>query len=156
MPLARSSDVRQRQIGLQALARARLRAGRAILSRSTAHRLFLRELRDYRLCIEPARGLARNRAPEVRLLADSYHESAEMALERGLQALACWYEPRPLFGVYERLRTREAHATSPALEYLGHILPRPVFKPVSRVFEDEVLEGHGARRSAATGRGVAA
>jgi hypothetical protein len=30
--------------------------------------------------------------PEVKLLAESYQETGEMALERGLQALSCWYE----------------------------------------------------------------
>jgi hypothetical protein len=58
-----------------------------------------------------------------------------MALERGLQALACWYEPKPLPGVFERLKSDEREAASPALEYLGHVLPRGVFRPVERIFE---------------------
>ena len=58
-----------------------------------------------------------------------------MALERAIQALACWYEPRPLFGVFERLRTRDPRAAAPALEYLGHVLPRSVFRPLSMRFE---------------------
>jgi hypothetical protein len=58
-----------------------------------------------------------------------------MALERALQALACWYEPRPLPGVFGRLRDPSRKAASPALEYLGHVLPRGVFRPVQHVFE---------------------
>jgi hypothetical protein len=58
-----------------------------------------------------------------------------MALERALQALACWYEPRPLPGVFGRLRDPSRKTASPALEYLGHVLPRSVFRPVQRLFE---------------------
>src|SRR4029077_11650265 len=97
---------------------------------------FLRELRDYRLCIEPARGLESDTSPEVRLLADSYRESAEMALERALQALSCSYDPRPLAGVFERLKSRDRDIVSPALEFLEHVLPRSQFQPVRVIFEE--------------------
>jgi len=58
-----------------------------------------------------------------------------MALERALQALACWYEPKPLPGVFERLKSPAREAASPALEYLGHVLPRAVFRAVQGIFE---------------------
>jgi hypothetical protein len=105
-----------------------------------AHRLFLRELRDYRVWLAPVSALEKSTTPEVRLLGESYHESADRALERAIQALACWYDPRPLTGVLERLRSRDRASAAPALEYLGHVLPRTVFRPVSRVFEKETME----------------
>jgi hypothetical protein len=113
----------------------RVRAGRPVLARSGAHRLFLRELHDYVHAGESALALETNAAPEVRLLGESYRESAEMALERALQALACWYEPKPLPGVFERLKSPGRESASQALEYLGHVLPRGVFRPVQRIFE---------------------
>jgi hypothetical protein len=105
-----------------------------------AHKLFLRELAAYRLNIEPASKLESHVSAEVRLLAASFRESAEMALERGLNALACWYEPKPLAGAFDRLRSRDAQAAAPALEYLAHVLPRAVFRPVTRLFEGPAAE----------------
>jgi hypothetical protein len=90
--------------------------------------------------LAPVAALEKNTAPEVRLLGESYHESADRALERALQALACWYDPRPLISVFDRLKSRDLAVASPALEYLGHVLPREVFKPVSRIFEKEAME----------------
>ncbi|MEO5616318.1 MAG: hypothetical protein ABIS67_00960 [Candidatus Eisenbacteria bacterium] len=135
MTLARSTDARLRYLGLRGLARMRVRSGRPVLARSATHRLFLRELRDYRSAEQSARALEKHAAPEIRLLGGSYRESAEMALERALQALACWYEPKPLPGVFERLKSPSREDDSPALEYLGHVLPRGTFKPVQKIFE---------------------
>jgi HEAT repeat protein len=140
MTLVRSGDVRLRYLGLQGMTRARLRTGRPVLPRSTVHRLFLRELRDYRICMAPVASLEKNAAPEVRLLGESYRESADRTLERALQALACWYDPRPLVGVLDRLKSRDRAVAPPALEYLGHVLPRAVFRPVIRVFEKEAMD----------------
>jgi ATP:ADP antiporter, AAA family len=140
MTLVRGADVRLRHLGLQGLRRARLRTGQPVLSRSTVHRLFLRELRDYRVCLAPVASLEKNAAPEVRLLGQSYRESADRAIERALQALACWYDPKPLIGVFDRLKSQDLAVASPALEYLGHVLPRSVFRPVSRIFEKEAME----------------
>jgi HEAT repeat protein len=140
MTLARSGDVSLRHRGLQGLRRARLHTGGPVLSRSVVHRLFLRELRDYRQCLAPAAALEKSTATEVRLLGESYHESADRALERALEALACWYDPKPLIGVFDRLKSRNPAVTAPALEYLGHVLPRLVFMPVSRVFETEARQ----------------
>ena len=139
MTLVRSGDVRLRYLGLRGLARMRVRAGRPLLDRSSTHRLFLRELHDYRHAEESALALEKHAAPEIRLLGESYRESAEMALERALQALACWYDPKPLPGVFERLKSRTREAESPALEYLGHVLPRGVFRPVQRIFEPGMI-----------------
>jgi hypothetical protein len=136
--LVRSRDIRQRHLGLAGLARSRGRLGRAVLSRPLVHRLFLRELRDYRLWVAPGRGLERDAWPDVRLFGESLLETAEMALARGLNALSCWYDHAPLVGAFERLRSRDPGAISPALEYLGHVLPRLVFRPLSRVFEEEL------------------
>jgi hypothetical protein len=113
----------------------RVRTGRPVLDRLSSHRLFLRELHDYRAAEEAALALEKHAAPEIRLLGESYRESADMALERALQALSCWYEPKPLPGVFERLRSPTREAASPALEYLAHVLPHGVFKPIQRVFE---------------------
>ncbi len=140
MTLVRSGDLRLRHLGLQGMTRVRLRTGQPVLPRSTVHRLFLRELRDYRMCLAPVSSLEKNAAPEVRLLGESYHESADRALERALQALACWYDPKPLIGVFDRLKSRDRAVAPPALEYLGHVLPRSVFRPVSRIFEKEAME----------------
>jgi ATP/ADP translocase/HEAT repeat protein len=140
MTLVRSGDLRLRHLGLQGLTRARVRSGLPVLPRSVAHRLFLRELRDYRVWLAPVASLEKSLAPEVRLLGESYHESADRALERAIQALACWYDPRPLTGVLERLRSRDRAVAAPAMEYLGHVLSRTVFRPVSRIFEKEAME----------------
>ena len=140
MTLVHSTDGRLRYLGLHGMRRTRLQTGQPVMQRSTVHRLFLRELREYRVCLAPVAALEKNTVPEVRLLGESYHESADRALERALQALACWYDPRPLIGVFDRLKSRDLAVASPALEYLGHVLPRAVFKPVSRIFEKEAME----------------
>jgi hypothetical protein len=113
-----------------------VRNGEPVLTRGMAHKLFLRELRDYRDCLDPALALESHAVPEVRLLGESYRESAEMALERAVQALACWYESEPLIGVLDRLRSRDRAMASPALEFLEHQLPRPIFNHVRKLFED--------------------
>ncbi len=136
--LARSGDLGMRHLGLRGLARVRVRLGQPVLAQHVVHRLFLRELRDYRDCLDPATALGSHPATEVRLLAESYRESAETALERAVQALACWYEPGPLMGVLERLRSRDRLVASPALEYLEHMLPRSIFGAVRKVFEEPV------------------
>jgi ATP/ADP translocase len=135
MAVVKSRDPRLRDLGFRSLARARVETGRPVLPRSAVHKLFLRELGAYRGFLEPALSLEGNGAPEVRLLADSFLESAGSALQRALGALACWYEPKPLAGAFDRLRSSEPGASAPALEYLGHVLPRTIFRHVSRVFE---------------------
>jgi hypothetical protein len=135
MTMVRTGDPGLRHLGLQSMNRVRVESGDPVLPRATAHKLFLRELADYRANREPAVLLEANAQADVRLLAASFRESAELALDRALRALACWYEPRPLAGAFERLRSREPQAAAPALEYLGHVLPRAVFRPVARVFE---------------------
>ena len=119
-----------------------------MLPRATAHKLFLRELADYRANRVATQGIVSHEAPEVRLFAASLDESAEWALERGLRALACWYEAKPLAGAFERLRSRETQDQALALEYLSQVLPRGVFRPVSRIFEEKtaIREGEGADR----------
>ncbi|HZI92868.1 MAG TPA: hypothetical protein VFE84_01380 [Patescibacteria group bacterium] len=144
MTLVRGADLRLRHIGLQNMMRMRLRTDQPVLTRSSVHRLFLRELRDYRQCVEPVASLDRHAAPVVRLLGQSYHESADRALQRALEALSCWYDPRPLVGVFDRLKSRDLAVSSPALEYLGHVLPRDVFDTVVRIFEKEVVEASTA------------
>ena len=150
MKLVRSSDPRLRYLGLQGMNRARVETGMPVVPRSKAHKLFLRELADYRTNLEPALRLEGNTTAEVRLLAASFRESAEMALERGLSALACWYEQKPIAGAFDRLRSREPQAAAPAMDYLGHVLPRAVFRPVIAIFEeksvDDEREGPAADR----------
>ncbi len=135
MTLVRGSDVRRRYFGLRGLARARRDAGHPILPRHQVHRLFLRELREVRTSLDAAVALESHPSVEVRLLAESCRETAEMALERAVQALACWYEPRPLTGVFARLKSRDRAVTSPALDYLEHVLPRATFGPARQMFE---------------------
>jgi HPt (histidine-containing phosphotransfer) domain-containing protein len=137
---ARSVDSRLRHLGLLGLMRVRVRTGRPVVLRRTVHRLFLREVRDYRSCLAPIKALAASSVPAVRLLSESYRESAERALERGVHALACWYDPRPLLGVLDRLRSRDPKDAAPALEYLAHVLPSPVFEAFAKAFEDEPVE----------------
>lgn len=133
--LARGSDLTLRHLGLQNASRVRIQVRQPVISRARAHKLFLRELGEYRRWVRPALELAPHPAPAVRLLGESCAEFGVMALERGVRALACWYDPRPLAGVYDRLRTRETTDDAPALEYLNHILPRSVFHHVMEVFE---------------------
>jgi ATP/ADP translocase/HEAT repeat protein len=134
--LARGGDARLRHLGLTRLARMRLRTGSEVMSRGMAHRFFVRELRDFRMWNEPAEELAPHPAPEIRLLSRSCRESADMALARALQALACWYDPAPLIGAFERLRSRDSGGMAPALEYLAQVLPRKLFRPVEETFDD--------------------
>ena len=137
--IARAGDLRLRHLGLRSLARARVRNGEPVLTRHFTHRLFLRELGDYRDHLGPALALASHEAPEVRLLAESYLEAAGLALERAVQALACWYDPEPLIGVLGRLKSRDPRIAAPALEYLEHALPRVVFAAVRKVFEEPAI-----------------
>jgi len=137
MDLARSSDQRLRHFGLEGMSRIRAHRGEPVLPRDTSHKLFLRELADYRANREAARGILTHPAPEVRLFRASLDESADWALERGLRALACWYEAKPLAGAFERLRSREPQNAALAMEYLSHVLPRGVFGHVARIFEGE-------------------
>jgi hypothetical protein len=137
MGIVKSHDPRLRDLGFQSLARIRVETGRPVLPRSAVHKLFLRELGAYRGFLKPAQSLEGNAAPELRLLADSFLESAASALQRSLGALACWYEPKPLSGAFDRLRSSEPGASAPALEYLGHVLPRAIFRHVSQVFETQ-------------------
>jgi ATP:ADP antiporter, AAA family len=135
LTLVRSTDLTLRHLGLDSASRIRVAVGRPVMSRTRVHKLFLRELREYRQWITPSRIIARHEAPEVRLLGESYREYAEMALERGFRALACWYDPKPLSGAFERLKTQETGDDAPALEYLSHVLPRGIFRPVAALFE---------------------
>ena len=137
MTIVKSREPRLRDLGFQSLTRVRVEADKPVLPRSVAHKLFLRELGEYRRFLEPALFLEGDLAPELRLLADTYRESAETALQRALGALSCWYEPKPLSGAFERLKSREAGAAAPVLEYLGHVLPHAIFRYVSRIFEQQ-------------------
>jgi HEAT repeat protein len=139
MTLARSGDPSERTLGLRSLSRLRVRTGRPVVPRSLAHRLFLREMRSYRSSVEPAIELENAREPEIRLLAESYLEYGEAALERAMRALACWYDPKPVSGAFERLKARDFEEVAPALEYLVHILPRPVFRPIRDIFESKLV-----------------
>jgi AAA family ATP:ADP antiporter len=143
MTLVRSGDLRLRHLGLSGLARIRVDIGRPVLPRRLAHRLFLREMRDYRACVVPAAALRGHAVPALRLFGDSWRESAGRAVERGVQALACWYDPHPLIGALDRLRPDTSGDAAPALEYLARILPRRVFRPVSRVLEQEAAAPAG-------------
>ena len=144
MGIVKSRDPTLRDLGFQSLARVRAETGKPVLPRSAVHKLFLRELGAYRGFLEPAQSLEGNTTPEVRLLADSFLESATSALQRALGALSCWYEPKPLSGAFDRLQSREPGASAPALEYLGHVLPRAIFRHVSRVLEPRLPRDPGS------------
>ena len=135
--LVRSNDRALRQLGLRNLSRVRVQQPEPVMPRATAHRLFVRELREYRAWLTPALRLEMSPDPELHLLAESYREFADMALERAVRALATWYDPTPLFGAFERLRTRNLSTAAPALEYLSQVLPKSAFRPLSRMFEEE-------------------
>ena len=138
--MVRSTDRRARHVALQGLVKAREDRGRPVLPRSLAHRLFLRELAEYRRHTEHAERLRAAVHPDLLLLSESFREFAEMALDRALRALACWYAPKPLAGAFERLKSREPEVLAPGLEYLGHVLPGGVFRAVTRIFEEEARE----------------
>ncbi len=140
MTLVRSGEPGLRVLGLRGLSHVRVQTGRPVLPRGLAHKLFLRELRGYRTWIVPARRLDGSPDPEVRLLAESYAEFAEAALERGMRALACWYDPKPLSGAFDRLKSTRMEDASPALEYLSHILPANMFRPVGELFQSRLTD----------------
>lgn len=142
MPLARSADANERMLGLRSLSTVRARTGRPVIARSLAHRLFLRELRGFRSSIEPASELENAKEPEVRLLAESYLETGEAALERAMRALAAYYDPKPISGAFERLKSRDFERIAPALEHLVHVLPRTVFTPIRDLFESKLIREH--------------
>jgi ATP/ADP translocase/CRP-like cAMP-binding protein len=134
--LARSADPVSRYHGLRNLNRVRAWSGRRLVSRRDARRMFLREIREYRTNREPELALPAGASPALDLLAASYAEAADRALERACRALGCYHWPVPLQGVYEGLRagsSREAGAR--ALEYLDSILPRRMFQPVRALLE---------------------
>jgi AAA family ATP:ADP antiporter len=135
MTMVKNRDPGRRDLGFESLTRVRLEIGKPVLPRAAAHRFFLRELSEYRGFIGPARSLECEAAPEVRLLAETFRESAESALQRALGALVCWYDPKPLSGAFDRLKSRKEGGAATALEYLGHVLPHSVFRHVSRIFE---------------------
>jgi hypothetical protein len=56
-----------------------------------------------------------------------------------MRALACWYDPKPVSGAFERLRAREYEEAAPALEYLVHVLPRPIFGLIRDLFESRLV-----------------
>ncbi len=147
--LARSADPGGRYCAFRGLDRVRRHRRRRVIPRSLAHRMFLRELRDYKVNLEPALHIRDSPVPELKLLADSYQEAADRALERACRALGCYYDPTPLRGVYEGLKAPEAReASARALEHLSHLLPRRVFRPARAIFEDK--EVHEATRDAPT------
>ena len=153
LSLVRSSDRAHRQLGLESASRIRVTVGRPVMSRSRVHKLFLRELREYRQWIVPSHSMAQHSAPEVRLLGESFREYADMALERGFRALSCWYDPKPLSGAFERLKTRETVDDAPALEYLSHVLPRSIFRHLETQFE--TLTAPSEDHAGDVGRGLA-
>jgi hypothetical protein len=106
--------------------------------------MFLRDLSDYRGSLERASALGLGQEAEIRLLADSYRESADRALDRAFLALGCWYEPYPLEGVYRGLSSGEREGVARGLEYLSGVLPRRLLLSVQAMFEvrqskDEVM-----------------
>jgi ATP:ADP antiporter, AAA family len=152
--LARSANPAERYYAFRCLNRVRRQKRRRVIPRSLAHRMFLRELRDYRADLEPALRIGDSPVPELKLLADSYQESADRALERACRALGCCYDPTPLRGVYEGLKAPEVReASARALEHLSHLVPRRVFRPARAVFEDKEI--HEATRDAPTAADLA-
>jgi AAA family ATP:ADP antiporter len=135
LQLVRNDDRRLRHLGLRSLNRIRLARDEPVLDRALAHRVFLRELRDYRKSLSRTRTLRGQAAPELGLLADTYAESADRALERALRALACWYEALPFRGIYRGLSSGERDAEARALEYLEEILPGKPFRVLRSFFE---------------------
>ncbi|MGH7727099.1 MAG: HEAT repeat domain-containing protein, partial [Candidatus Eiseniibacteriota bacterium] len=142
LDLARSSDPVARYHGLRNLNRIGARIGRRLVSRPLALRMFLREIRELKTSVEPWRILrtasTTNAAsgPALELLAASYRESADRALERSLRALGLHHDPRPFRAVYEALRTADSReATSRAMEYLAQMLPRKVFRVTQEVLD---------------------
>jgi HEAT repeat protein len=149
MALARSDDPGARALGFRSLSHIRVQNGRPVLARGLVHKLFLREMRHYRNWIEPTIQLAPAREPELRLLAESYAEFAEFALESAMRALACWYDPKPLSGAYQRLKSTRFDDAAPALEYLIHVLPRNVYRPIGELFESKLTRERGGETPAA-------
>jgi AAA family ATP:ADP antiporter len=135
--LARSSDPVARYLGFRNLNRIVAQRHRREFKPQLARRMFLRELRDYKATILPALAIPDDASPALRLLAASYEESADRAVERACRALACAHDPRPFRGVYEGLKAGSSReALGRAIEYLSQLLPYKVFRPVKVLFEE--------------------
>ncbi|MEO6462154.1 MAG: HEAT repeat domain-containing protein, partial [Candidatus Eisenbacteria bacterium] len=136
LEMARSGDPSQRFEGFRNLNRVRVRTGRRQLSRRTVRRMFLREIRDYRIHGDLAAALPVTGSRAVELLRAAYIESADRALARACRALACYHWPAPLEGAYEGLRSGSSReAASRALEFLGSLLPAKMFHTARSILE---------------------
>ena len=136
LELARSGDAVLRYHGLRNLNRLRARTGRRQVSRRTARRMFLREVRDFRQHRDLALAVPDTAEPALDLLRDAWVESADRALARACRALACYHGPAPLEGAYEGLRSGSSReAAARALEYLGSLLPAKMYLVVRDVLE---------------------
>lgn len=151
--LARSENPTTRHLGIRNLNRVRRARDHPVVPRPLVHRMFLRELLDYRTSLDRTLALAGCKEDELRLLAESYRESADRALERACRALGCWYEAPPIEGVYRGLRSREREGTAKAFEYLAAILPRTVFRTVRRLFQEAAFQKGDRGRARASRSG---
>jgi ATP/ADP translocase/HEAT repeat protein len=139
LEITRSQDPEARYDGLRNLNRIRQRTTGRLVPRSLAHRMFLREMADYRMHLHPAIALEGAVEPTTKLLQASYEESADRALERACRSLACAYNPAPFRAIYAHLSDSPASKNAAqALEYLSHMLPRKVFQSARRVLDEGV------------------
>ncbi|MEP7028674.1 MAG: hypothetical protein ABI960_08765, partial [Candidatus Eisenbacteria bacterium] len=147
--VARSDDPRARYDGLRALNRMRVRSASGLVKKSLAFRLWQRELDDLRANLLPAHILHGATDPRVALLASSFAESADRALDRSCRALACYYRPEPFRSVYRYLQNPGApKATARSLEYLSQLIPRRRFGALRELFENpQPFEGTEAEPS---------
>ncbi len=134
--LVRGEDPRARYDGLRALNRIRVRSSSGLIKKAQAFRLWQREVEDLRDNLLPAHILRGAQDARVVLLAASFTESADRALDRSCRALACYYRPEPFRSVYRYLQNPDSpKAAARALEYLAHLVPRRRFGPLRELFE---------------------
>jgi hypothetical protein len=139
--LVKSSDPRARYDALRSLNRIRARSASGLVPRRVAQRMWLRELTDYKANLRPAYILREAPDARVALLGDSFFESADRALDRACRALACYHRPGPFRSVYQYLSNSQAKgAAARAIEYLSHILPRKLFRPLREIVEENTVE----------------
>jgi HEAT repeat protein len=138
--VVRSGDPDARFDALRALNRIRSRAPRGLIKKRHALKLWQREIDEFRDHLLPALILKGTTDPRIRLLEDSFLESADRALDRACRALACYYRPEAFRNVYLYLKSPTSPKTAArALEFLSHLLPRRSFTALREIFEENEL-----------------
>jgi len=136
--VVRSGDPDARFDALRALNRIRARSPRGLIKKRHALKLWQREIDEFRDHLLPALILRGTTDARLKLLEDSFLESADRSLDRACRVLACYYRPEAFRSVYQYLKSPTSpKAASRALEFLSHLLPRRHFEALREIFEED-------------------